>query len=252
MGLRDLRALALAALCAGCGDVAVLQGVAEPEANRALAALDRAGVAAEKDRDEPGAGEGATFRVGVARADAARAVAVLAAHALPRREEPGFAETYGARSLVQSGAEERARAAQAVAGELARSLEAIDGVLDARVHVAVPEAADVALDGAGAPRPTASVLVRYAAARPPYDDAAVRRLVAGAVAGMRPEDVTVVGVARAPDPTLAAPRLARVGPIAVAPGSAGTLRGALAVLLTTNLLLAAALIWRVWGARRGP
>ncbi|MBI5515510.1 MAG: hypothetical protein HY909_17145 [Deltaproteobacteria bacterium] len=230
--------------------MSVVQGIPEPEANRVVAVLDRAGIAARKEGDDLGGTGGATFHVSVGRDEVAQAVGVLGAHELPRREEPGFQETFGPRSLVQTAAEERARGAQAIAGELARTLEALDGVLDARVHLALPETPDVALEDSGLPRPTASVFVKYSTQRPPYDEAQLRRLVAGAVPGLRPEDVTVLGVSRALPPSATEARLAWVGPLAVARGSAGTLRQVLLGLLGTNVLLGAGLLWSVLRRRR--
>ena len=226
-----------------CAQVPVLQGVAEPEANRAVAALDQAGIAARKETDEGGGTGGPQFRVVVGAEEVARSVTVLHGHGLPRREEPGFAESYGAQpSLVQSASEERARSAQSVAGELARTIESIDGVLDARVHVALASQEDRPLDGHEGPRPTASVLIRHLGARSPIDEAAVRRLVAASVVTMRADDVSVVLVSR-PPPTAGEARLSYVGPIAVARGSASSLRAVLAGSIAINVALAAGLAW---------
>ncbi len=226
----------------------MVQGVPEAEANRVVAALDQAGIAAQKNADE-GTGTGApTFRVGVGPDEVARAVTVLNASGLPHREQAGFAEAYGQASLVQTASEERARAAQAVAGEIARTIQRIDGVLDARVHVALPDARDAPLDEASIPHPSASVLVRYAGARAPYEDDALRRLVAGAVHGMRVEDVAVVGMSRPIAPASTEARLAWIGPIAVARGSLPTLRLVLGVSIGLNVVLAGGLI--LFGTRR--
>jgi type III secretion protein J len=233
--------LACAGVLAACAQVPVMQGVAESEANRAVAALDQAGIAAHKEADEGAGTGGPQFRVNVGAAEVARSVTVLHGHGLPRREEPGFAESYGAQpSLVQSASEERARSAQSIAGELARTLESVDGVLDARVHVSMVSAEDRPLDGHEAPRPTASVLLRYTGSRPPVDESAVRRIVAGSIVTMRPDDVTVVTVGR-PPPAPGEARLDYVGPIAVARGSAPTLRAVLAGSIAVNVVLAGGL-----------
>lgn len=240
-GARALLISCVAIALAACAQVPVLQGVAEGEANRAVAALDQAGIAARKEADEGGGTGGPQFRVVVGTEEVARSVTVLQGHGLPRREEPGFTESYGAQpSLVQSASEERARSAQSMAGELARTLESIDGVLDARVHVALASAEDRPLDGREAPRPTASVLLRHVGSRSPIDDGAIRRLVASSVVTMRAEDVSVVTISR-PPPTTGEARLSYVGPIAVARGSASTLRAVLAGSIGVNVVLAAGL-----------
>lgn len=236
---------------AGCAEVPVVQGVPEPEANRVVATLDQVGVASRKEADESAGSGPATFRVTVGADEVPRAVSVLNAHALPRREEPGFAETFGQASLVQTASEERARAAQAVAGELARTIESIDGVLDARVHLSLADTSEVMLEGTAPRRSSAGVLVRYAGARAPYDEEALRRLIAGAVAGMRVEDVSVVGLSRPLPPAASEARLTWVGPIAVARGSANTLRAVLAGSVAVNVVLAAALLFFALRRRRG-
>lgn len=246
---RGLAALFGALLWTACADVPVVQGVPEIEANRVVGTLDQSGIASRKETDENAGSGPSTFRVNVGVDEVARAVGVLNAVALPRHEEPGFAETFGAQaSLVQSASEERARAAQAIAGELARTIESMDGVLDARVHLSLADMRDLPLEGGTPPRSSASVLVRFAGARAPYDEEALRHLVAGAVSGMRAEEVTVMGISRPLSPTLSEARLSWVGPIAVARGSAGTLRSVLAGCVGVNVVLATALIWM--GMRR--
>lgn len=222
----------------------MLDGVAEPEARRAAVALDREGVAARAARDE---GEGRAFQVLVDPSQVSRAVAVLAREEIPRREEPGFHEAWGARSLVSTGTEERARAAQALGGELARSLESIDGVVDARVHVA--PAAEPDLAGDAPPRPTASVLVRHAGERAPCSEAQVRALVAAAIAGMRPDDVAVVFSARPAARPL--PRSwERVGFLVVAAGSVGYARALLGGFVVVVVLALAMIVRVIAGSTR--
>src|SRR5690606_39535045 len=62
-------------------------------------------------------------------------------------------------SIVPSRLAEHARWSLGVAGELERSLRAVDGVLTARVHLAVPPRDSLAPEAAPE-RPSAAVLVR--------------------------------------------------------------------------------------------
>ena len=74
---------------------------------------------------------------------------------------------------------------------LARSIGEIDGVVDARVHLAMPEQSVFVRDSA---QPSASVVVRLAGGRE-LSEAQVRsvvNLVASSVSGMKPDAVTVV------------------------------------------------------------
>ncbi len=79
---------------------------------------------------------------------------------------------------------------RALEGELAMTLEAIDGVESATVHLALPEES-VFVDEPT--NPTASVLVASAPSAPINNDqvAAMVHLVASSVKGMKPENVTI-------------------------------------------------------------
>jgi type III secretory pathway lipoprotein EscJ len=96
--------------------------------------------------------------------------------------------------------------------------------------------------------------VKYRGATPPLEPAAVQRLVAGAVSGMRAEDVSVVAVSRPAAPVGDTNRLAHVGPISVARGSAATLRAVLAGALLVVIALTVGLVatWRRAQAARAP
>lgn len=236
-------ALLVTVLCAAC-EAELSSGLAEEQADEIVLALDAAGIGAKKAR-EPGGSSQTRYRVTVEREELTGALAVLHEAGLPRAHEPGFAELFGEPGLVPSASEERARYASAVAGELARSLESMDGVWRARVHVATPEASGPLDDGPGHAR--ASVLITHRAGAA-VDEAAARRLVAGAVDGLSPDDVAVV-LSRAPSPTRPEPTLAQVGPFSVSRGSAPALKAAFAGAFALNLILAAAL---VWSRRRAP
>ncbi|MDW8362927.1 MAG: secretion protein [Myxococcales bacterium] len=234
-------------LVAGC-EAAVATGLSETEADEIVVALDRVGIAASKERT--GTGDEARFEVRTAQADVPGALVALRAVSLPRVRETSLTELFGGGGLVPTPVEERARLAAALGGELARSLESVDGVLDARVHVALPEPQPLRAPGQEPPRPRASVLVRHRADARPPDEASVRALVAGAVDGLRPEDVSVVAVAaavRAPAPEAG---LVRMGPVAVSRGSLPAFRALAAAALGTNLLLAGALVFVLVRRRR--
>jgi type III secretion protein J len=153
------------------------------------------------------------------------------------RNEPGFLVT---------PREERARWAAAMSVELARSLEQLPGVTDARVHLAV-SSVPVALDQPQPPA-KASVLLRRAYGASPVAEGHVQALVAGAVEGLAPDHVAVVQASvRAPSP--AAPALVRLGPIEVTRRSSAALRAVLGSALALDLVLALALIAVVYRRR---
>ncbi len=236
------RALFFAACAALVGCQATLEaGLAEGEANQIVVALHEHGIGATKEAE--GSGEGTRYRVTVAPEEVAPALEVLRAEALPRERAPGLAEVFGEPGLVPTATEERARYVAALAGELSRSVETMERVLEARVHVALPDTRRLALDEAR-PRPRASVLTRHRG--DPVDEAAVRALVAGAVQDMTPEDVAVVQVRANVEAPARETNLVRFGPVAVTRGTAGALKAILGGALGLHLVLAALVVvgWR--------
>jgi type III secretion protein J len=174
----------------GCARDEIVHAVDEAQANAMLVALDDRGLHAEKQRD--GSRDGGWI-VSVPGREAAAARRVLSEHDLPRTPAPGLGEVFGNPGMVPTPMEERARYLHALSGELARSVEAIDGVAEARVHLAL--APDDPLRAQAAPPPRAAVLVKV---RPglrervePMTDG-IRSLVAGAVAGLEAATVSVV------------------------------------------------------------
>ena len=208
-----------ATLC-GSGCQATLEsGLDEGQADAVVVALHTQGIGAEK---VAGAGNDAGFEIQVSTEDVGPALRVLREAGLPAAREPGIHEVFGAGGLIPTATEERARLAMALAGELAATLERIDGVLDARVHVALPDRRLGLMDDAPQ-RPRASVLLKHHRGDTPYEEASVRSLVAGAVDGMLPEDVSVMAVI-APPPSDSRQALVSFGPVSVTRGSASALR----------------------------
>ena len=238
-----LRGGALATLAAtGCA-VSVAGDLDEARANRVVALLSANGIAADKavDPAEPG-----RFDVEVASDEASRAVDVLVDQGPPSRDAPGVLEALGTSSLVPSPQAEHERVLAGIAGDLTTSLEGIDGVLSARVHLAAARPDPLAVDGAVAP-PTAAVLIRYRGANPPIREEDVARLVAFSVPGLAKERVAVVYSAAAPQ--RAGADLVRIGPVSTTRATARKVRGAVLAVLLVNIALAGALV-ALWSRLR--
>ncbi len=233
--LRALLLLAASSTLIACA-VPVAGGLDDAEANRVFVALDRASVDAVKEQDPTGDGK---WRVTVARDDLPRALSVMREEDLPRRDPPGVIDAMGKGSLVPSEAAEHAQLVAALAGELERSLDGIDGVLRARVHLNVPAASP--LRDAPPTRGSAGVLVEHRGATPPVSVESIQRLVAGGVAGLAAADVVVVMIPRpAPAGLEAVDPLAHVGPIAVTRASMHQLQAALIAMIALVAALAGA------------
>lgn len=144
-------------------------------------ALDGANIANSID----GAGS-----VTVAEDDYHKARMLLASEGLPKVAPGGYAILDNLPMGV-SRAVEGERMRQARETELARSIQEIDAVAEARVHLATPEASAFVRDRAA---PSASVIVKLQPGRA-LSEAQIRaivNLVASSVPGMQPEAVTIV------------------------------------------------------------
>ncbi|BCI71337.1 flagellar M-ring protein FliF [Sphingomonas sp. S17] len=122
--------------------------------------------------------------------DYSKARMLLAGQGLPKQAPGGYA-ILDQLPMGVSRAVEGERLRQARESELARSIEEIDAVAEARVHLAMPEASVFVRDKAS---PSASVVLKLNAGRA-LSEAQVQsiiNLVASSVPGMKPEDVTVV------------------------------------------------------------
>ena len=93
--------------------------------------------------------------------------------------------------MIPTAVEDKARLVSGLSGELTRTLRSMPGVVDARVHVVLPDTAAL-IDKKDQNAATASVLVRYRDQTPPLTDDEIRRLVAKGVEGLSAENVTVV------------------------------------------------------------
>lgn len=126
---------ALALLLAGCDKEATLfSGLAESQANAALAALLESGIAATKAPGDEG-----TWNVMIGEKDFAEAAMLCERRGLPRRTFNGVGVVFKKTGMVSSPSEERIRFMDAIAQDLSQTISMIDGVVDARVHVVLPE-----------------------------------------------------------------------------------------------------------------
>jgi len=182
----------LLALGLGLGGVAcsarVQHGLDERQANEIQSVLLERGFRARKAVED---GRPPTWAVEVPSADAADAVRVLAELGLPRARPAGVRELLKP-GLVPDAVEQHALLVEAQSGELARTLEAVDGVVSARVHLVRPLPPRTGVPGA----PTKAAV--YLRARPAAASQLramadeLRALVAGSVESLEPGAVTLV------------------------------------------------------------
>lgn len=179
-----LAATLLCLLVAACNDRELYRGLNQRDANEMVAALKRVGI--EAKREDIAAG---SYRIMIKEPDFTRAVEALSTEGLPRESFRSLAELFPGEGLIVTPFEQRARMMFAVNQELSKTVSAIDGVMSARVQVAIPE-----LDLRGQPltKPTASVVIHHRAGVNAGElSPKVRSIVSNSVQGLNWRDVSV-------------------------------------------------------------
>ncbi len=120
---------------AGCNEETLYSMLDETQANEVQAALLRENIPANK----VAASDGEHWMVTVDRPSIPAAMAVLRERGLPRIQNTTIGQVFEKKGFVSSPLEERARYLYALSQELGGTLMEIDGVVSARVHVALPE-----------------------------------------------------------------------------------------------------------------
>lgn len=127
--------LALATALIGCDRQPLYSNLNEQQANEVEAALLSAGIEAGKLPVKKGEG----FAVEVAQSNVPAAMRVLHERGLPRDPSNSLGQVFAKEGFISSPLEERARYLYALSQELESTLMEIDGVVLARVHIALPQ-----------------------------------------------------------------------------------------------------------------
>jgi type III secretion protein J len=228
---------ALALLAVGCSRHELYASVSERQANEMVALLRSAGIDADKKRAEAG-----QYALRVAPGQFSEAVQLLHAQGYPRNENDTLGSVFKKDGFVTTQLEERARFMHALSQELATTLQSIDGVVVARVHLSVPEKRRFAEKPEAA---AASVFLKVRAGKDltPHVGS-IKALVVNAIEGLPYEAVTVVTFPAEPWPGAAPlqaagnPALASLGTPLVASAGVG------------GLALVAGGTWWGWQRRR--
>lgn len=176
-------AVGLSLLLAAC-EQQVYSSLSSKDANEMVALLYRNGIAATRE-----VGTDNTYSLSVPGGDFARAVEILNRYGYPHEQYKSIAEIFPADGLIVSPFEQRARLTYAMSQELTRTINGIDGVVSARVHVVLPE---LDLRSGNNSKASSSIMVVH---RPSVDTIAlsskVRLLVANAVQDMDYRNVSI-------------------------------------------------------------
>ncbi len=185
-------------LLVGCNEVELFSELSELSAQEVIVVLRTNGISA--DKIVAASGQEKTWTVVVASADASNAWQVLVENDLPREQPKGFDVFFGKSKLIPTETEEKAIFLQALCGELARTIEAMPSVIDARVHISVPEKDPLrhVMEGREPPQAKAAIMVKHWRPQgnvPPeerIDDMDIKRIVANSVEGLKAQNVEVV------------------------------------------------------------
>lgn len=172
-------------MLSACGNQELYGKLKENQANEMIAALRNASIEATKTSS----GEG-EWTVSVSPDHFSRAVDVLKASGLPRDEFQSLGDVFAKKGFVSSPVEERARLIYGLSQELSKTVSSIDGVVEARVHLAIPEADKLSDEVKPS---SAAVFVKY---QPGFDlrsqNGAIKSLVTNSIEGLTYDKVSVV------------------------------------------------------------
>jgi len=170
-----------------CGKVDLYSDLPEQEVNEMLAVLLSEGIKSSKF-----SGKDKTYGIKVGSSQVEQSILLLKSKGYPKRIYSGLSDIFAKSGVVSSTFEQEARYTYALTQELAETLSQIDGVIAARVHVALGE------QSVGKPshKAAASAFVKY---DPSFDVEAlkpqIKDLIANSVAGLNYDDIAVVLVA---------------------------------------------------------
>lgn len=168
------------------------QGLDERQADEILVALRERNIDAKKESRI--VNREASYAVTTSRTSLAEAQRVLVILGLPREKLVGIEDICGkADALIPSPSIDRCKFQLALQNEIKRALVSIDGVVDVKVNVNIPE--KVALTDNKAQRPTAAVMLKYIPdekGQAPFDDKKVREYVANSVDNLDFNDVSLL------------------------------------------------------------
>ncbi|MDF0490009.1 type III secretion inner membrane ring lipoprotein SctJ [Sphingomonas sp. H39-1-10] len=174
-------------LLSACGKQEVYGKLKEAEANEMIAVLRTADVDASKTSGADG-----NWSVAVAPDQFSRAVQVLRSNGLPRDSFATLGTVFEKKGFVSSPVEERARLIYGLSQELSHTVSEIDGVVEARVHLAIPQPDPLS----ETMKPSsAAVFIKY---QPGFDvrsqTGAIKALVTNSIEGLSYDKVSVVMV----------------------------------------------------------
>lgn len=170
-------------LLSACGYETLYSSLDEQQANEMLALLLSDGIECRKKSIDK------NWALQIERRDLPRAVELLKFHGYPRDNYQSLGDIFKKEGFVSSPLEERARLLHGLSQELGRTLSSIDGVITARVHLAIPE--KNILSDEKAPSSVSVFIKHLPRAKINNQVASIKALVVNSVEGLSYDNVTV-------------------------------------------------------------
>jgi type III secretion protein J len=184
----------LALVMTGCLSRQVVSGLSEQDAQEIVVVLKESGIDADAARSAGGDRNAPpSFAVSVRGGSRNTVLAwrILQENGLPRQKVKGLEEVFSSTGMIPTASEEKARLLMALSGELTRTLKSVQGVVDARVQIVLPDNSPL-LDRSQWSPPTSSVLIKYRGSELPLTQDEVKNLVARGIEGLQADNVAIV------------------------------------------------------------
>jgi type III secretion protein J len=176
--------IACVLVLSGCGNKVLHENLTEQHANEIVAVLYDAGISAEKEKS----GE-TSWSVSVPGSEVSSATNILSANGLPKQEFESLGTVFKKTGMSSTPAEERARWNFGKSQELEKTITDMEGVISARVHLAVPEPDPLSRE---AKPSAASIYVKF---RTGYDmrskQGAIKTMLSNSIEGLSYDRVSV-------------------------------------------------------------
>lgn len=176
----------------------IVSNVDEKEANVILVLLESKGISATKMKaaSGPGAGDSkAMYTIMVPDANMIDAIAYLNQSGFPKKSPPTLLDLFSSSGLVTSNKEETIRYQAGLTEEINGMILMMDGVIDSRVQLSFPPEESPGVSQSEKKSITAAVYVKHQGVIDNPNTHLVnkiKRLVAGSIAGLDVNNVTVV------------------------------------------------------------
>lgn len=159
--------------------------LSEVEANEMLSVLLSNGVDAKKNPHTDG-----TMSISIESQSIPLAVNLLKQNGLPRESHPEMGEVFKKEGLISSPLEEKVRYLYALSESISETLEKIDGVITARVHIVLPD--NDAFSETITPA-SASIYIKYNPIYKLEDDASkIKMIVETSISGLAYDKISLV------------------------------------------------------------